>query len=255
MGFGFADWVQGHREGERIRMKSTAIVLAGGSGSRMNSGVAKQYLELKGRPVIFYSLNVFEHCPFIDEIVLVTRAEDIDFCRTEIVGKYDFRKVKKIVAGGKERFQSVCQGLLASAPCDTVYIHDGARPFVTGEILERARADVGACGACAVGMPVKDTIKISDEEGFCADTPDRSRIWQIQTPQAFDFDLICRAHERLNERLRAGEEFSVTDDAMVVEKMTDVKVKLTLGDYRNIKITTPEDLALAELFAGGLQIL
>lgn len=233
-------------------MKSTAIVLAAGSGSRMHSETAKQYLMIRGKPVLYYSLYVFEQCPFIDEIVLVTRAGDIAYCRTEIAQAYGFRKMRQIVEGGEERYLSVWKGLQAAGPCDFVYIHDGARPFVTQEILERARTDVTACGACAVGMPVKDTIKISDAEGFCADTPDRSRLWQIQTPQVFSYELICSAHERLREKLRTDDRLHVTDDAMVVETMTDTRVKLTQGDYRNIKITTPEDLALAEVFADGL---
>lgn len=256
-------------EERRNKTKSVAIVLAAGSGSRMNSGVAKQYLLIKEKPLIWYSLSEFERCPFIDEIVLVTRAEDISFCRTEIVEKYGFEKVRQIVEGGQERYDSVYLGLLAAGVCDYVYIHDGARPFVSREILERLRDDVGVYGACTVGMPVKDTIKLSDEDGFCASTPDRSRVWQIQTPQAFSRDLILSAHERLRRLRGAGDcargtsqtggqtqeethesrQLQVTDDAMVVEQMTDVKVKLTRGDYRNIKITTPEDLRLAELFA------
>ncbi len=259
-------------------MKSVAIVLAAGSGSRMNSDVAKQYLPVRGKPVIWYSLTAFERCPFIDEIVLVARAEDLDYCRTEIAEKYGFGKIGQIVEGGRERHDSVYQGLLAAGCCDYVYIHDGARPFVTQEILGRLHGDVAAYGACTAGMPVKDTIKLSDEEGFSASTPDRSHVWQVQTPQAFSYELILRAHERLRELSQEESQESVcvrekspagscageksgrpdlrarvtTDDAMVVEKMTDTKVKLTRGDYRNIKITTPEDLKLAELFAADM---
>lgn len=249
-------------------------MLSAGSGSRMKSDVAKQYLLIKGKPVIWYSLSEFERCPFIDEIVLVTRAEDLAFCRTEIVEKYGFGKIRQIVKGGRERYDSVYQGLLAAKSCDYVYIHDGARPFVTQEMLKRLRDDVNAYGACTVGMPVKDTIKLSDENDFCASTPDRSRVWQIQTPQAFSYGLIRDAHEKLRKTLgedgciqeqaltgaQAQQEshesrrLRVTDDAMVVEQMTEGKVKLTWGDYRNIKITTPEDLRLAELFAADLEI-
>ncbi len=230
-------------------MKSIAIVLAAGRGSRMHSDVAKQYLLIKGKPVIWYSLTEFERCPFIDEIVLVSGADEIDYCRTEIVEKYGFRKVKQVVAGGRERYHSVYRGIRAAGDCDFIYIHDGARPFVTQEILKRARDAVSVDRACVIGMPVKDTIKISDEHGFCASTPDRSRLWQIQTPQVFAGELIRRAYESLMKALEKGEKLAVTDDAMVVEAMTDVKVRLVPGDYRNIKITTPEDLCLAELFA------
>lgn len=236
-------------------MKNVAIVLAAGRGRRMNADVAKQYLIVKGRPLICYSLSAFEHCAFIDEIVLVAGADEIDYCRTEIVGKFGYRKVRKIVPGGKERYHSVYEGILAAGSCDYIYIHDGARPFVSQEILERARDGVYADRACVVGMPVKDTIKLSDEEGFCAETPDRSRVWQIQTPQVFSADLIREAYRRLMEALEKGKTIHVTDDAMVVERMTDTKVRLIPGDYRNIKVTTPEDLELAGLFAAKFGIL
>ena len=231
------------------RTKNVAIVLAAGRGSRMHSDVAKQYLLIKGKQVIWYSLSEFERCPFIDEIILVTGADEIEYCREEIVKRYGFRKMKQIVAGGRERYHSVRQGILAAGECDFIYIHDGARPFVSQEILERARDAVYADRACVVGMPVKDTIKLSDDAGFCAKTLDRSRLWQIQTPQAFSAELIRGAYESLMEAIDKGTKLQVTDDAMVVEAMTDVKVRLVPGDYRNIKITTPEDLKLAELFA------
>ena len=236
-------------EEECSEMKNVAIVLAAGRGSRMHSDVAKQYLLIKGKPVIWYSLSEFERCPFIDEIVLVTGTDEIEYCRAEIVEKYGFRKVKRIVAGGKERCHSVRQGILAAGECDYLYIHDGARPFVSQEILGRARDAVCADRACVVGMPVKDTIKLSDDDGFCAETPDRSHLWQIQTPQVFSAELIRRAYEDLMEAVDKGTALQVTDDAMVVEAMTNVKVRLVSGDYSNIKITTPEDLKLAELFA------
>ncbi len=239
----------GYRRKRMGRMKNVAIVLAAGRGSRMHSEIAKQYLLIKGRPVIWYALSAFERCPFIDEVVLVTGADEIEYCRTEIVEKYGFRKERQIVAGGKERYHSVYRGILAAGDCDYLYIHDGARPFVTQEILERARDAVCADRACVVGMPVKDTIKLSDGEGFCAETPDRSRVWQIQTPQVFEGALIRRAYESLMETLERGTALHVTDDAMVVEAMTETRVRLVPGDYRNIKITTPEDLCLAELFA------
>lgn len=215
----------------------------------MNSAVAKQYLLIKEKPVIYYSLREFESCPFIDEIVLVAGADDLDYCREEIIRKYDFRKVKRIIAGGKERYHSVYNGLMAAEDCDYIYIHDGARPFVTQEILERAKEDVQLHKACVVGMPVKDTIKIGDEDGFCANTPERSRVWQIQTPQVFEYSLILGAYGRLMEQLKSDADLKITDDAMVVETMTDKKVKLTTGSYSNIKITTPDDLRLAELLA------
>ena len=226
-----------------------AVVLAAGKGKRMHSAVQKQFLMLGGKPVIFYSLEQFEQCPFIKEIVLVTGEEEIDYCRKEIVEKFDFQKVKKIVAGGAERFLSVYNGLKACT-CDFVYIHDGARPFVDQAILERTREDVKRYGACVAGMPVKDTIKISDGDGYADVTPPRSRVWMVQTPQVFAYSCIKDAYDKLI----ADGRIDVTDDAMVLECMTGQKTKLTLGSYENIKITTPEDLEIAEVFAARLSV-
>ena len=226
-----------------------AVVLAAGKGKRMHSAVQKQFLMLGGKPVIFYSLEQFEQCPFINEIVLVTGEEEIDYCRKEIVEKFDFQKVKKIVAGGAERFLSVYNGLKACT-CDFVYIHDGARPFVDQAILERTREDVKRYGACVAGLPVKDTIKISDGDGYADVTPPRSRVWMVQTPQVFAYSCIKDAYDKLI----ADGRIDVTDDAMVLECMTGQKTKLTLGSYENIKITTPEDLEIAEVFAARLSV-
>lgn len=224
--------------------KSVAIVLAAGQGKRMNSSVQKQYLLIKGKPVLYYSLKAFEDCPFIDEIILVTGKDEIDYCRQEIVENYGFTKVNQIVPGGKERYHSVYEGLKVITGCQYVYIHDGARPFLNGEILERARAAVEESGACVVGMPVKDTIKISDGTGIAAETPRRDLVWMIQTPQVFSYELIFSAYKKLLK----GDAISVTDDAMVLEVMEGKKVRLVEGSYQNIKITTPEDLIIAEAF-------
>ena len=221
-----------------------AVVLAAGKGKRMHSAVQKQFLMLREKPVIFYSLEQFEQCPFINEIVLVTGEEEIDYCRKEIVEKFDFQKVKKIVAGGAERFLSVYNGLKACT-CDFVYIHDGARPFVDQAILERTREDVKRYGACVAGMPV-----ISDGDGYADVTPPRSRVWMVQTPQVFVYSCIKDAYDKLI----ADGRMDVTDDAMVLECMTGQKTKLTLGSYENIKITTPEDLEIAEVFAARLSV-
>lgn len=231
-----------------MKKKHVAIVLSAGKGKRMGSSVSKQYLPIGGKPVIYYSLKAFEDCPFIDEIILVTGKEDIAYCRHEIVEKYDFAKVTAVIEGGAERYFSVYQGLCAIDACDYVYIHDGARPFLSQEILMRVHDGVTVHQACVVGMPVKDTIKISDEEGFAESTPDRSKIWQVQTPQVFSFPLVKNAYEKLKKELEVNQELSITDDAMVVERYTDQKVKLIEGAYTNIKITTPEDLKLAESF-------
>ena len=153
-----------------MEARTAAIVLAAGRGSRMKSKIQKQYLLLKGKPVLYYSLKAFEES-FIDEIILVTGEEEIEYCRKEIVEKYGFTKVSHIVTGGKERYHSVFCGLQALTDCDYVFIHDGARPFVTEQILERAYETVQKEHACVVGMPVKDTIKLADENGFAKETP------------------------------------------------------------------------------------
>ena len=229
----------------------TAVVLAGGSGKRMGTKVHKQYLMLKGYPVLYYSLKAFQDSAWIDEIVLVSGAGEEEYCQKEIVEKYSFSKVHKIVAGGAERYNSVWNGLQQITEKDGfVYIHDGARPFVDEPMLERVYADVCKYEACVVGMPVKDTIKIADTDGFIKETPKRSLVWQIQTPQVFSASLICYAYEELGRREKEllDRGIQITDDAMVVEEICGRKVRLTEGSYENMKLTTPEDLEIAETF-------
>lgn len=224
-------------------MKTTAIVLSAGKGTRMKSKVAKQYLELEGYPIIYYSIKAFEDS-FVDEIILVCGKEDVEYCREEIVNKYSFHKVKAIVPGGEERYHSVYEGIKAVEETDYVYIHDGARPFVTAEILKRVQKMVEEKKACVVGMPVKDTIKIVGDEGEVIETPNRSKVWQVQTPQTFSYGLIKTAYEKLMGEEQEG----ITDDAMVVERMMSHPVYLVEGSYENIKITTPEDLEVGRSF-------
>ncbi len=221
-----------------IKKKHTAIVLAAGQGLRMNSEVPKQFMELEGRPLICHSLQVFEDS-FVDEIILVASADRLDYCKEEIVEKYGYTKVTQIIAGGEERYDSVYQGLCAVRECDYVYIHDGARPFVDEEILLRAKQCVEETGACAAGMPVKDTIKVVDEQNVVIETPARSHVWQIQTPQVFSYPLLREAYDKL---FAGGDLKDITDDAMVVERMLGHPVRLFEGSYRNVKITTPDDL-------------
>lgn len=224
--------------------KCTAIVLAAGQGKRMGTKIQKQYLEIQGKPVLYYSLQVFQNSPLIDEIILVVGEEQKEYCQREIIDKYQIQKVTKIVRGGAERYHSVWNGLQQIRHEGYVFIHDGARPFVNDEILNRVYQEVLEHNACVVGMPVKDTIKIADTEGFAKETPNRSFVWAVQTPQVFDVSLIKEAYAKLMEK----EEVPVTDDAMVAEQMLGVKVKLVEGSYENIKITTPEDLVIANEF-------
>ena len=223
--------------------KCTALVLAAGQGKRMGTKIQKQYLELGNKPVLYYALRAFEDSPMIDEVILVVGEDQENYCREEIVSKYEFQKVTYILTGGAERYHSVWNGL-QKVKEGFVFIHDGARPFVTKEIIQRAYEEVVLCDACVVGMPVKDTIKVSDEEGFVKDTPDRSTLWMIQTPQVFRTSLVKEAYRQLMEQA----EIRVTDDAMVVEQMLGRKVKLVLGSYENLKITTPEDIEIATSF-------
>lgn len=235
----------------RARKKCTAIILAAGQGMRMGGKVQKQYLELLGHPILYYSLAVFQDSPLIDSMLLVTGAAEIPYVQQEIVEKYHFSKVRAVVEGGAERFASVWKGLQALENEMTeeekdgyVFIHDGVRPFVHEEILSRAFDAVKQYHACVVGMPSKDTVKLADEEGFVAVTPARSLVWSIQTPQVFDFRLAYQAYAQLERSGRSD----VTDDAMIVEAFTETRVRLVEGSYENIKITTPEDLKIAEAF-------
>lgn len=236
--------------------RCTAIVLAAGNGSRMKSNVAKQYLDLGGKPVIWYSLNAVEQSKIIDDCILVVGADDLEYARQEIVQKYGFSKADTIVAGGAERYLSVGNALRVIAARDGeeangyVYVHDGARPFLDEEMIERLTDAVCTVHACVAAVPSKDTIKIADDTDFAIQTPDRRSVWCVQTPQVFDAQLIITAYERLGGRLDRMKEqgIPITDDAGVVEMFTDNRVKMVEGSYQNIKITTPEDLIVAEAF-------
>ena len=230
--------------------RTAAVVLAAGSGKRMNTGVKKQYLEIAGKPVLYYSLKAFEES-FIDEIILVVPEDEIEQIRENYVRWYGFQKVTAIVGGGKERYHSVYCGLQAVSPsCDYVFIHDSARPMVTQDILNRAYQTVLKEKACVVGMPSKDTVKIANEDGFVATTPNRRLVWTIQTPQVFEYPLVLKAYKELIEKEQEllDADVQITDDAMVVEYFSRHRIKLVEGSYENIKITTPEDIAIAEKF-------
>lgn len=221
----------------------TAIVLAAGQGKRMGTKVHKQYLELAGRPILYYSLKAFEESAVIDEILLITGAGEEDYCRREIVDKYKITKVSRILQGGAERYHSVWNGVQELREDGYVFIHDGARPFVDEEIISRAFQEVQVHKACVVGMPVKDTIKVADKNEFVEKTPNRSSLWMVQTPQVFENHIVRGAYSMLMRESY----INVTDDAMVVEQMLKYPIKLVYGSYENIKITTPEDLEIAEV--------
>lgn len=228
-----------------MKEKTGAVVLAGGRGSRMKSDVPKQYMTVAGFPLLYYAIKAFEDSSEIDEIVVVAGAHDIDYCRKQIVEKYGFKKVKHITAGGAQRYNSVYNGLCALAEADYVLIHDGARPMVTEEIIHRNIEAVRRYKACVTAVQSKDTVKISGEGQMVAQTPDRANVWLVQTPQTFTYSLIKSAYEKLFENEAS---YVITDDAMVVETFTENQVYLVEGTYENIKVTTPEDIVIAQHF-------
>ena len=227
-----------------MKEKVTAVVLAAGKGSRMHSNIQKQYMTLLERPVITYALEAFEDSS-VDEVILVVAPGEVEYAQKNILDKYSYKKVKKIVTGGAERYHSVYEALCVIPEENYVLIHDGARAFITPELIEFCIEQVKKDKSCVMGMPVKDTIKIVDEDRYAVSTPPRSTMWQIQTPQVFEYDIIKSAYSSL---YRSGRFNGVTDDAMVLERFGEHHIKLVYSDYRNIKITTPEDLNTAEMF-------
>ena len=226
-----------------MKEKVTAIVLAAGKGSRMHSEIQKQYMTLLDRPVITYALEAFEKSS-VDEIILVVAPGEIEYAQENILDRYDYKKVSGIITGGAERYDSVYKALCSMPEEGYVLIHDGARAFITPELIEFCIEQVKKDKSCVMGMPVKDTIKIVDEDRYAVSTPPRSTMWQIQTPQSFSYPLVYEAYRKM----LADEDSAITDDAMVVERMTNQPVKLIEGNYRNIKITTPEDMLIAEMY-------
>ncbi|MCR1952829.1 MULTISPECIES: 2-C-methyl-D-erythritol 4-phosphate cytidylyltransferase [unclassified Clostridium] len=217
----------------------SAIILAGGKGKRMGAKISKQFIELNGKPILYYTLKKFSDCEEIDKIILVLPKDEIEYCNKEILEKYSL-KVDMIVEGGKERQDSVYNALQKINDSEIVLIHDGARAFVSERVIKDGIKYAKLYGAAAPGVMPKDTIKVVDENGFSDSTPDRSKLLAIQTPQTFKLEVIKECHNRVKEN-----NINVTDDTMVVE-MYNHKVYLYKGEYTNIKVTTPEDLILAE---------
>ncbi len=223
-------------------MKNCVIIVAAGSGKRMRSAIAKQYIELKGRTILSYTIETFNNSENIDDIVLVTSSDAVDYVRREIIEKYGFDKVRTIVEGGAERQDSVYKGLKAvDSDTDVVLIHDGVRPFVADKYIAELESIAMEFGGCVLGAPVKDTIKVCDSEGYITDTPKRETLWLAQTPQCFKYDIIMKAYEKAEKEGYRG-----TDDSMLAERL-GIRIKMVKGDYDNIKITTPEDLYMGEV--------
>lgn len=232
--------------------KNIAIIVAGGTGTRMGTAVPKQFLELKGKPILAYTLETFQNSACIDGIVLVVGHGEEAYVRREIVEKYGFSKVTTIAEGGAQRYESVYAGLKCCEKAEYVFVQDAVRPFVTEEILQRGWEAVRNYGSAVCGMPSKDTVKITDPWGMVQETPSRERVWIVQTPQIFLYSLIRNAYDRILDPESSGAVSpfmgkTITDDAMIVESM-GAEVHMFEGDYRNIKITTPEDLQIAEAF-------
>lgn len=247
----------------------TLVLLAGGRGKRMGTDVPKQFIELNGKPILWYSLEAAEKSAVIDVCVLVISPDDEAYVRSELLDKYSFDKVKYIAYAGRERYESVWSGMLAltgndwahltddekvkilndtelksKLDTDIIFIHDGARPFVDEAIFNNCYEGAVKYGACVAAVKSKDTVKIVDGDGKIVSTPDRSTVWNMQTPQTFDASLIFDSYQKV----MALDDITITDDAQAVEMMGGREVYVVEGSYTNIKVTTPEDLLVANSF-------
>ncbi len=227
-------------------MKVVAIIVAAGSGKRMGRSTKKQFLSIGSKPILAYTLDVFDSINRVDRIILVIPRGWKRYCQKEIIEKYRYRKEIEIISGGARRQDSVACGLaLVSSDYEIVIIHDGVRPFVTRRMVIESIARARKFGACVVAVPVSDTVKMVNSRGVIERTLPRECLWRVQTPQTFRLSLIKKAYAKaLKDR------FYGTDDAQLVERMNK-PVKVISGDYRNIKITTKEDLILTETLLSG----
>ncbi len=221
------------------KFKTTAIIVAAGDGSRMNSSTNKQFMELGGKPVLARTLEAFQTAESIDSIIVVTKPEFITDIKT-LAGKFNISKLESVIPGGATRQESVMEGILAAKDCNIVAIHDGARPFATTALIDGLVCSAKEHGAAAPGIVPKDTVKVVDESGKVLSTPDRNGLRQIQTPQVFDFESIKKAYV-----LARDIGFCGTDDCSVAEN-AGISVTIVPGEHTNIKITTAEDLPVAE---------
>lgn len=222
---------------------NSVIIVAAGKGSRMKADINKQFLKIGEKEVLAHTIDKFYKNENINEIIIVAKEDEKDYLKENIIDKYGYKNIK-IAVGGKERQDSVYNGLkLVKHDCDIVLIHDGARPFIDEETIDNCIKYTKQFNSTVIGVPVKDTIKVVDGNNDVSDTPNRSKLWSIQTPQSFKYDLILKAHEKAKKDNYLG-----TDDSMLIEHIGE-KVKVIEGNYNNIKITTPEDLQI------GMEIL
>lgn len=224
-----------------------AVIVAAGTGSRMGAGVNKQFLEIAGKPVLAYTLEAFDQATTICDVVVVAKAEEI-VTVSELVRDFDIQKVRNIVAGGAVRQQSVYNGVMAAERCTHVAIHDGARPFILPETIDKAVEAAWKFGAAAVGVRINDTVKRCDDKGIITETVDRSSLWAVQTPQVFDRAVILGAHQYVQQH-----GLEVTDDCMALEAIGG-QVRMVEGQYSNRKMTTPEDLIYGEAIVAQRQM-
>jgi 2-C-methyl-D-erythritol 4-phosphate cytidylyltransferase len=219
---------------------NSVIIVAAGTGSRMNMDINKQFIKMHDKEVVSYTIDAFYNNEDIDEIIVVIREDEEQFFVKHIINKYMYKNIK-IAHGGKERQDSVYNGLKkVNANCNIVIIHDGARPFIKGEIINESIREANLNNAVVVGVPVKDTIKVVNSDNIIKDTPDRKYLWAVQTPQVFNYKVLMDAYENAYNKGYYG-----TDDAMLVEYLGQ-EVKMIMGSYENIKITTKEDISFGE---------
>jgi len=221
-------------------MRTLAIILAGGAGKRMGAATNKQFLLIDNKPIIVHTLQLFEDCRSVDDIYLVVNKKDLPLIQEQILETYRFKKLMKLVIGGRLRQDSVRNGLEAiENPCDIVIIHDGARPLISPSFIEKSISLMEVFDAVIPALPVQDTIKVVSKEGFVVKTLERDALWHIQTPQTFKYELIMKAYRNGMAKKLYG-----YDDATFVEHLGK-KIKVIEGSPYNIKITTPEDLVIA----------
>jgi len=222
-------------------MKTHAVIVSAGKGSRMHRATPKQFLLLQGIPVLGHTILRLNHCPEVDTITLVVSVEDVSFCQDELLAGLKINKSIRVVAGGERRQDSALNGILSiDEKCDIVLIHDGVRPLVQPKLISRCIKEADIKGACILGIPLQDTLKSIDQHERVQKTLPREKLWLAQTPQAFQYKLIREAHE-----IAQKDGFEATDDASLLERM-GIPVHIIAGSKHNLKITTEEDLILAD---------
>lgn len=226
---------------QMMNSRVSVLIPAAGQGKRMEKSVKKPYLMLGDKPILSHTIDRFEQNSVIDDIIVIVDEVDFTVCDEFVISPYRFRKIRELVAGGETRQVSVFNGIQAlSDDVDFVVIHDGVRPFINDDIIFRCLEATEEYDASVAAVPVKETIKVANRDCFIEHTPERDLLWRVQTPQVFRYSLLLEAH---NKAIKDGT--SAPDDATLVEKL-DHPVKLVMGSYENVKLTTPEDLLLAE---------